>query len=268
MIRKNSISINGMSLNEIEVNRRKYEKSAKIHFKKALVQQQKQAFDFVKSATSINQLYDFKPTLNHDAIKVAMVNVYQECGGAFAEKTYQKISQQTEKSLSQELYWQWMKRYAEEQTGNRITLITNTTEERFKQIVKDQAIIGEHEGYSIDKIAANIQRELNISNNYRAIRIARTEVVSASNAGSLAAASATNLPLQKSWLTAKTGNTRHSHKEMDGITIDMDKNFEVPIYDSHDNNIGSDLMQHPGDPNGSAGNVINCRCTIIYKRKI
>lgn len=257
----------GMTYREIEAARLKHERLAKTLFKKALVEQQKAAFEFVKSATSIDQLKNYNPVFKDDSIKSAMINVYQQCGSETAAQTYGKIEQQQSKSDMQALYLQWMKNYAENQTGNRITLISGTTEDRFKQIVKEQVLIGENEGYSIDKIAANIQKQLNISNAYRAVRIARTETVSASNAGSLAGAKASNLPLKKVWLATKTGNTRHSHEDMNGVSVEMAENFNVPIYEGN-NLLGHEPMQHPGDPSGSAGNVINCRCTIVYERKI
>lgn len=268
MIIKESIKYRGLNIREIEAKRRKYERNAKTYFKKALIEQQSLAINQVKNAQTITDLTSINPVFKDDVIQSAMVRVYQECGSDFAETTYNNIVKQEQKSLSLELYMAWMKEYAEKQTGNRITLITNTTEERFKQIVKEQTIIGQAEGYSIDKIAANIQKQIGLSNNYRAVRIARTEVVSASNAGSISAAKSTNLSLNKVWLATKTGNTRDSHKEMDGVKVSIDEQFKVPIYDSQGNNIGYDYMQHPGHPDGSAGNVINCRCTIIYERKI
>ena len=268
MILKNNIKYRGLTIREIEARRKKYERLATIQFKLALIKQQKELMDRVRLAKTLTDLTGINPSFKEDDVKGAMVRVYQECGSDFAETTYNSIAKQEQKSLSRELYMAWMKEYAEKQTGNRITLITNTTEERFKQIVKEQTIIGQAEGYSIDKIAANIQKQIGLSNNYRAVRIARTEVVSASNAGSITAAKSTNLSLNKVWLATKTGNTRDSHKEMDGVKVGLNDEFKVPRYNSNGAIEGYDYMQHPGHPDGSAGNVINCRCTIIYERKI
>ena len=44
---------------------------------------------------------------------------------------------------------------------------------------------------------------------------------------------------------------------MDGVKADIDMTFEVGRADG-----GIDNMQYPLDPNGSAENVVNCRCTV------
>ncbi len=48
--------------------------------------------------------------------------------------------------------------------------------------------------------------------------------------------------------------TREDHAEADGQEVGMDEPFDV----------GGEQLMYPGDPAGSAGNVINCRCTVIY----
>jgi hypothetical protein len=63
---------------------------------------------------------------------------------------------------------------------------------------------------------------------------------------------------QKEWLSTFDNRTRDSHLAMAGKVANIDETFEV-----ENENGGIDNMLYPLDPNGSAGNVVNCRCTIL-----
>ena len=93
--------------------------------------------------------------------------------------------------------------------------------------------------------------------NTRAYLIARTETGSSVNVGQLATYQATGIE-RKEWVSTLDDRTRESHLQMDGIIADIDATFEVENYTDG----GVDNMLYPLDPNGSAGNVCNCRCTI------
>lgn len=60
----------------------------------------------------------------------------------------------------------------------------------------------------------------------------------------------------KVWYAELDSRTREAHAEMDGITIPIDELFHV----------GNDNMRYPHDYlNGSAENLVNCRCVCTYK---
>lgn len=58
------------------------------------------------------------------------------------------------------------------------------------------------------------------------------------------------IELKKQWLATLDGRTRHSHAKLDGETIDTNKTF-------------SNGCKYPGDPDGVAEEIYNCRCTLI-----
>lgn len=91
----------------------------------------------------------------------------------------------------------------------------------------------------------------------RATRIARTEVISASNLGSIEGARATGLPLNKTWLATPGNRTRDTHATADGQTVSMDELFDV----------GGSLLDFPGDwsNNADVSETVNCRCTVTYQ---
>lgn len=89
----------------------------------------------------------------------------------------------------------------------------------------------------------------------RSLRIARTETTFAASLGSEQAALNSTLPLVKVWTASKNELvTRPDHLEANNKRAPKNELF----------NIGGKLMKYPGDPNGGASQVINCRCNVTY----
>ena len=109
------------------------------------------------------------------------------------------------------------------------------------------------QGKSIKGMADDLQTRIPTMNRTIAIRTARTAVTGAQNAGridSYTAAQKMGIKLKKEWLATLDGRTRHSHAMLDGEQVDNEKKF-------------SNGCMFPGDPNGPAAEVYNCRCTLI-----
>ena len=89
----------------------------------------------------------------------------------------------------------------------------------------------------------------------RATAIARTEVVQASNAGTMAQARLFQgyVPVRKEWLATRDPRTRMSHVKADGQEVGLEEKFTV----------GGWPLDFPGDPTGPPAEVINCRCTVL-----
>ena len=103
-----------------------------------------------------------------------------------------------------------------------------------------------------------------ITKGYDAKRIARTEVVSASNAGSFFAYDQSGVVQDKEWLAVRDKRTRGAsaddradHYHMDGQRVPMDMPFVDPRSNSR--------LQWPGDTSLGAGgkDIIMCRCTML-----
>lgn len=89
-----------------------------------------------------------------------------------------------------------------------------------------------------------------------ALRIVRTEGNRALNAGSFASnltALDQGFNMKKMWDATLDGRTRPAHGSADGQERDPQERF----------NVGDEWLMYPGDSAGSAGNVINCRCTTV-----
>jgi hypothetical protein len=125
---------------------------------------------------------------------------------------------------------------------------------------------GQTEGDPLDVIARRLTRDVPAINRQRAAVIARTETHAAANHAANEAANASGLVLRKEWIPTQDHRTRDflepvisffDHRSMAGQVVDNGAFFRVPSLAGV-----PELMLHPGDPNGSAGNVINCRCQL------
>lgn len=140
--------------------------------------------------------------------------------------------------------------WVEQKTLNLVTTVHDTSKDKLRRILT-QAV---EEGKSINETAKGIG-ELFDGFDYRAKRIARTEVISAHNNGSIEGYRQSDAVEGKEWLVAAGAQTpRHElYAGLDGQVRALDAPFDVQ---------GS-LMQYPGDPAGGAEDVINCRCTVL-----
>ena len=98
---------------------------------------------------------------------------------------------------------------------------------------------------SIAGIAAMDQRA--------AMKAARTAITSAHSLGKLKGyerAAGMGIGIEKQWLAALDSRTRGSHRHLDGEVVELDAEF-------------SNGLKYPGDPDGPAPEVYNCRCTLV-----
>lgn len=201
---------------------------------------------------------DWEKALSLEPIQEAMVEVYTMVGVAFAREQYGSLKSHetdyTTKADAEESVWvRFMRRFALEKAGERIKLITETTLGKVRSVLE----VAAKEGLSIPNTAKLLVKEFEGINKTRATVIARTEIISSSNQGSLLGAQSTGLKLVKEWLATRDSRTRSSHAGVDGQKVDLDKPFTV----------GGEDLEYPGDPQGSAKNVIQCRCTQVYEPK-
>lgn len=92
----------------------------------------------------------------------------------------------------------------------------------------------------------------------RAEMIARTEMHIAANTAHhkihTNIAAETGEKFFKKWVNSGDDRVRSIHSNVDPNPVAMDETFSI----------AGDQLEHAGDPNASAKNVINCRCTVVY----
>ena len=140
---------------------------------------------------------------------------------------------------------------------NRSSRINDTTYEQVRAILK--------QGYDDGIGVTGIERQLReLFKSYykvkpgdpdamtRSKRFAATEVNGVVQTGSLNAWKQAGVR-KKEWVSVLDGVTRDPHIDANGEVVDIDQPFVRT----------GEAMMSPGDPNGSPGNVINCRCDML-----
>lgn len=191
-------------------------------------------------------------------------SIYVDAGRVMGGKAYQLVRKDSVKAMmplgyNEELINQIIA-YLQLHNLQMVTAITDT----MKTWILNKLVEGQQQSMSISQIADQMLKDGFPKN--RSIVIARTETIKAANYGAIQGAKKAGYKTQKIWISARDNRTRriprdaYSHLDMDGITIDIDELFKVPK-----RNGGYDDISQPGAPDGDAGDVIQCRCTIGFK---
>jgi HK97 family phage portal protein len=137
----------------------------------------------------------------------------------------------------------------------QVTTLPKTMHADLKAILER----GVEDGVGADEIARRIQDNAEDYASFRAQCVARTETVGANNYGALDCYEANGAEV-KEWVTANDdlvrGNDRgdeFDHTAAHGEQQKISADFEAT----------GESLQFPGDPAGSAGNICNCRCTLV-----
>jgi hypothetical protein len=209
----------------------------------------------ITEADSAEQALQRVDYLDGGAIEQAYLDVYGRVGSWFAldaQKSLKSYGAVFQTKSDETVFDRRMRNYVAINLRDRLQGVLDTTTNRARRKLFE----GIQNGDGIEVIAREMVRAgSGIADVKRARVIARTEIISASNKGSLEGAKDTGIPLKKEWLATRDNRTRIEHAEADGQAVLMDEDFIV---------MGEE-MEYPGDPSGSASNVINCRCTQIYR---
>ena len=125
-----------------------------------------------------------------------------------------------------------------------------------KKSIRNEVSRGISNAYSYQDIARNINNSMGIGLN-KSIRIARTEghrVNQQSTYDAMEKAKKNGANVVKQWDATLDAKTRTSHQKVDGEIKELDETF-------------SNGLRFPGDPQGKASEVINCRCVLLQRAK-
>jgi len=135
------------------------------------------------------------------------------------------------------------RKFLKDRVFDSVKGINEETREKLKRAL----IKGFDAGEGIPEISKRIAGVFDINRGSRTDKIARTEIVGASNNGTHQAYVASEIVETKIWIDSRDANVRVQHR-IDGQERKLNKRY-------------SNGLLHPHDPSGLPGNVINCRCT-------
>jgi HK97 family phage portal protein len=137
--------------------------------------------------------------------------------------------------------------------GERLSFWAEQVNEETARLLVQELQEGERLGESIRDLQVRVEKVFNFSDSVRSERIARTEIQSATNRGSLEAYKQSGVVEKKMWLASIDGRERESHAEANRQVVPIDEPFIV----------GGSMMDSPGDTGAPPGETINCRCTTV-----
>lgn len=201
--------------------------------------------------------------LPRDVIFQGYLDMYTYVGLKHGRRVLRDIRRQQQKDLFGDAFQRLITPFLRSFAGSRIISVGNT----FADWIIEQIAVGLEKRLTIPEIVSEIVRRRSIYR-WQLLRIVRTEVTAAAGYASDVASSQTGIVMEKVWVSATDPRTRRvpddsfDHLEMNNVRVPDGQPFQVP------NNMGGfELMRFPGDPNASAGNVINCRCSMIKVAK-
>lgn len=247
---------------------KRYEKKA---YKRLMI-----AFREMGNATPYSKMlpltYEFMLDANitEEPLYRAFLDIYTLIGvshGNLIGKDINKETKSFDSAVFEAEYNRTLVTWLTENIGWRITSVRA----EFIEFIQQLIINGYNEGKSSSEIAREIERLVNSRNFYRwqALRIARTETTGAANHAAMVSAESSNLLLDKIWISATDTRTRRKPKnKFDHLVMNGQKVDKLEAF-----NIQGEKLLYPGAPittdrsPSSAGNVINCRCTVGFVAK-
>jgi uncharacterized protein with gpF-like domain len=179
---------------------------------------------------------------------------YIETGTFAGEMAKRNIEKQMKRisPFFSDVWKDYILRKATFMIASKIVTIQSTLIEDINKLIKEYISLN----LDITDIANAIKDFVNEPDFYRwqAMRIARTETTVAMNTAVNLAGEESGVLLDKEWISAEDAKVRPSHAEMNGMQVDMNQKF-------------ANGLRYPGDPLGSASEVINCRCTFLQVPK-
>ncbi len=206
--------------------------AASIENRKSLVENRAAAADFMFDLDS------FKTVLKAEMRKAAQANIQDAGEACLKEVGSDDVFSMAPKKLHSFL-------------AVRDNRMSDVAEEIFERIKRTLGA-GADDGDSMDQLATRIRSEFNAIDKGRAQVVALTETSAAYGVSRQSAMEQAGVE-SKQWLVSGLPNTRETHLEADGQIVGINETFEV----------GADQLMHPGDPNGSPAEVINCHCVSI-----
>ena len=151
-----------------------------------------------------------------------------------------------------------MIRYSRTYGAKSVVSINATGQAEAEKIIQQIIADSIEQGLGADATAQYIEDQIWLewrhASKFNALRIARTEIIAASNRGAFEGAKSTGLEQVKIWLTVMDGRERDSHAAANRQTVKMDERFAV----------GGELLNTP--VSGSIPeNNIQCRCGVHYQ---
>jgi hypothetical protein len=212
--------------------------------------------NFIQNGTT-----DYQSLFQYGIVKNIYTEMYKSIGIRFAKWYYDKyekyIVKKTAPQTKLSIWESYFANYAAKVAAVNVSLVSGTAKKTLIKITQKLMRDPEFMMLGADQKARILRNQFKQYSRYQAKRLVRTESNRIANFATQT--SALDLfgeeNLEKTWIHSSSLNERSWHAALNLKTIPYRDYF----------NVGGELMFRPGE--GSAENIINCRCTINYQPK-
>jgi hypothetical protein len=215
---------------------------------------------FIELAERIEQGKDVQTALPYGELGQTIQNLYVETGAYFARWQTRELGAGLKRfNVSDKWVNEIIEYFRMHLLEQAVLPITETTKAIVLEIMEEAT----REGWGVDKTVARIKQAGSDISRIRTKLIVRTETGKAANLGKWLAAQDFNYETSKKWITA--GDHRVRPQTRGGGISRTAANHMILNGEVQGLNEGfSNGLQFPGDPNGGADEVCNCRCTLTF----
>jgi hypothetical protein len=196
-------------------------------------------------------------------------NQYKRTATVFSRRAFKELNKlksfdQREMKTPEDEFWRELNVWMATEAGKKITAIQETTKNVIAKIIGT----GMNEGESTREIAKRIRKTGAITNVHRSHTIALTETHTAAVKSMDSSVKSTRIKVEREWVSARDDRTRRrsegsQFEHFVSINNGGPNGERVLGFDEKFQKTG-EPMAYPGDPNGSVGNIVRCRCVTLY----
>ena len=209
--------------------------------------------DFQKSGKTNGFDNLFRVADLSDIYRQVYVNIGLKFAKWYAKNFDKVISKQVDVSGYDDIWAERFNTVSQQIAAERVVLVQGTAKATLIKVFKQLSSDPEFMAMNEREAQRILRQKFGQYSKSQAERLIRTEATNAANVATLQ--SATDMfgqeNLQKEWMTAIDGRERPAHRAADAQIVDFKERFLV----------GGEHLFNPGDPAGSAKNVVNCRCS-------
>ncbi len=201
---------------------------------------------------------------NSNKIREVIKNQYKKIGQYNFKQVTDRLQELKPKKIKDYYYkdaennfWYYFEIWSNQQSLIKSKLIDDTTKKIIRSIIEK----GIKDGKSYKEISKDIEQATGFTKN-RSMMIAMTETHTAFNKSQFESIQNNNVKMEtKEWLNAGDERVRKdpfSHVRAQGEKVKMNDKFIMT----------GEALMYPGDIEGSAANVIRCRCVTLYNTEV
>ena len=182
-------------------------------------------------------------------------NLYKSTGVPVAREAVNDFLGQ---KAAPDMWGEVVNRWVQNNAGKKVKIIKENYQEWFRNYLKETLDPKLSVEEMVSSLYKTVSKDFSTLQEWQVRRIIQTESLTSMSVAASESIKELNIPFMKTWVISGN-NTSPAHAEMDGTTIEDTELFIVD----------GEQMEFPRDDSygASAGNIINCACTVIRDPK-